>query len=88
MLLRLGNFGRTLPTGSATGLRCRSGRSREREKNSYFYDGQHDSRDLLVQGDREPLGGALQCDRAVLRGAEAPGVVDRRELGPHAADRL
>lgn len=61
---------------------------RMREKFTLRETLQHDSRDLLVQGDRVPLGGALQRDRAVLGGAEAPGVVNRRELGPHAADRL
>lgn len=59
---------------------------REKEKNK-----RNDFRvlsDLLVQGNREPLSGAQQRNRAVLRRAKTPGVIDRRKLGPHAADRL
>lgn len=58
MLLTLGNLGRTLPTGSATG-QVQPGRSREREgeKNS-CNDGERDSRTTyLYRGTGNPWAG-------------------------------
>lgn len=80
----LGNFGRTLPTGSVTSWDPE--RRKKKKKKA-----RHDFRvlsDLLVQGNRESLSGAHQRNRAVLCRAKTSGVVDRRKLGPHAADRL
>lgn len=45
-------------------------------------------RDLLVNRDREPLGGAQQRGRAVFHRTESPRVVDRRKFRPHAPNRL
>lgn len=60
----------------------------ERKRKKKTRNDFHVPSDLLVQGNREPLSGAQQRNRAVLRRAKTPGVVDRRKLGPHAADRL
>lgn len=79
----LGNFGRTLPTGSVTSWDPGRRKKKKKTRNDF-----RALSDLLVQGNREPLSGAQQRNRAVLRRAKTPGVVDRRKLGPHAADRL
>lgn len=80
MSLTLGNSGRA----RFSQLRLRGERRKKRKRHVAHLP----RADLLVQGNREALRGAQQRYRAVLRRAEAPGVVDRRELGPRTADRL
>ena len=77
MLLTDGNFGRTLPTGSAFS----SVRENETERDV-------ESGNLLENEGRVPLRGAKKGHRAVHGRSKTPGVVDGREFRSHAANRL